>query len=110
MRYFIKRLNREVNLDDHLVSEYTKYEQLRDQPFSIAVRSEYGHAPTEDEVSNEELSRICNETLLMELKVISIMPKLVECVDKNYDYISQASKDGDNNLSEYNCLDIEIEL
>lgn len=83
---------------------------MRDQPFSIAVRFEYGHAPTEDEVSNEELSRICNETLLMELKVISIMPKLVECVDENYDYISQASKDGDNNLSEYNCIDIEMEL
>ncbi len=76
MRYYIERLNRTVELDDRLVRIYTEYERLRDQPFSIVVRCKYGHAPSTDEVSDEELSVFCNQILLSELKALSIIPRM----------------------------------
>ncbi len=79
MTYSIKRIGRTVELNDALVEEYLKYEDsLRDQPFSIVIRSTYGHEPSESEVSNEELSRLCNEVLLSELKAIAFMPEILK--------------------------------
>lgn len=95
MKYYIERLNRTVDLDDDLVSEYCKYEKLRDQPFSIVVRAKYGCAPTEEQVSNVELSKICNEVLLSDLKSIAMMPKVIEYVESHYEDFIAAAENGE---------------
>lgn len=103
MKYYIERLNRTVELDDDLVNEYCKYEKLRDQPFSIAVRTEYGCAPTEEQVSNEELSNFCNEVLLHELKIMTAMPKIMKTIKENYEKFNKASEENE-------LLDLDIEV
>ena len=54
MKYFITRLDRTVELDDILVQKYCEYENLREQPFSIVIKSKFGHKPTKEEISDEE--------------------------------------------------------
>lgn len=85
MLYTIKRLNRTVDLNDDLVNKYCEYESLRDQPFSIVVRAKYGHCPTEGEVSDAELSELCNSVLLSELKAMALLPKAVSVIEEKYD-------------------------
>jgi hypothetical protein len=80
MRYAITGINRTVELSDELANEYRKYDELREQPFRIVIRSRFGHAPSRDEVSDEELSVICNEVLLHELKALALLPKAVTVV------------------------------
>jgi len=75
MQYTITRLNRTVELDDLLVEEYCKVEKLREQPFSIVIKSQFGHAPTIEEISDEELSHLCNQILISELKALCLLPK-----------------------------------
>ncbi len=97
MKYEIKRLNRTVELNDELVEEYKKYDVLRDAPFSIAVRTRYGHAPAKDEISDKELSEFCNNVLLAELKAFTLLPGALKVVTTE-DY-TQETKDG--KLMEY---------
>lgn len=95
MRYVIKRLNnREVELNDDLVSEYIKYDELRDGNFSIAVRSRYGHVPTEEEISKDELSRLCNEVLFSDLKAMALLPKALEIINNHREELKKNSDNG----------------
>lgn len=93
MLYKINRLNRTVDLDDILVNKYCEYETLRDQPFSIVIRSKYGHCPTKEELSDEELSKICNEVLFSELKALALLPKALSVVAENYDDFVKQTKE-----------------
>ncbi len=89
MLYRIERIGRTVDLDDDIVNEYLKYESsLRDQPFSIAIRSTYGHDPSESEASDEELSALCNDILLSELKALVYMPEVLKVWEKHKDSLS----------------------
>ncbi len=83
MIFTSKRLNnRIIDLNDCLVNEYCKYTELRDNNFFIVIKSKYGRIPSEDEVSREELSRLCNEILLSELKAMALLPKALEKVEE----------------------------
>ena len=94
MRYTITRLSRTVNLDDELVNEYLKYDELREQPFAIVVRTKFGHAPTVEEVDDKDLSDLCNKILLNELTMLGELPKVIEKFEKHYEEIKEASKQG----------------
>jgi len=85
MKYEIKRIGRTVDLDDEILKMYREYMVLRDNPFAIVARSQFGHNPTKEEISDEELSALCNEVMLSELKTIEIMPKISEFLEKNYE-------------------------
>ena len=63
MKFDVVDLNRIVELDDEIVAEYCRYKPLSEDPFVIVAISEYGHEPTAQEVSDEELSKLCNEVL-----------------------------------------------
>ncbi len=99
MLYQINRINRNVELDDELVNKYLEYDELHEQIFSIVIRSEYGHAPTVDEVSNEDLSALCNEVLFSELKALALLPKAIMKIYDNYEEYIKKSNDGE--LVEY---------
>ena len=92
MKYDIKKINRSVELDDNLVSEYTKYSELHEQSFTIIIRSTFGHAPTKEEINDAELSKMCNEILLSELQTMSLLPEALEIVDNHRKEIESASK------------------
>ena len=72
MKYFIKRINRTVELDDTLVNLYREYKEIKDSLFTIVIYNEYGNSPTIDCVSDKDLSLICNECILNELKVWNV--------------------------------------
>ena len=95
MLYTIKKINRTVNLDDELVKKCKEYDELRDYTFCIVIRTKYGHAPTREEVSDSELSQLCNEILLSELKALMKLPQALRFIDK----ITVSSKD--RNIVEY---------
>lgn len=99
MKYDIKKINRSVELDDNLVSEYTKYSELHEQSFTIIIRSTFGHAPTKKEINDAELSKMYNEILLSELQTMSLLPEALEIVDNHRKEIETASKN--NEFFEY---------
>ena len=86
MKRIIEKLGRSVELDDALVKEYEKYGPLTDSSFVIVLLSRYGHAPSEDELSDGELSQICNDVLLSELKTYTLVPE-TSSFQKRYDLL-----------------------
>lgn len=95
MIYRINRIGRTVDLDDALVNKYTEYDELHEQSFSIAIRTKYGHNPSEEEVTDEDLSIFCNDILLTELKALALLPKAVMLIDNNYPAYKELTKNGD---------------
>ena len=86
--------NRLIDLDDVLVEKNCEYDELRDAGFCIVIRSKYGHIPTEEECSREELSEICNEVLLSSLKAMALLPKALEIITESKEELSLAAKEG----------------
>ena len=84
MQYTITKIGRTVTLDDKLVDKYTQYDELREHPFSIRIKSQFGHKPTIEEISDEELSKLCNEILLDELKALTLLPKAITVIEEKY--------------------------
>ena len=78
MKYLISKINRTVELDDKLVQEFSKYDELRDSIFTILLRSKYKNGLSKSNVSDKELSSVCNEILLTELKAIADLPAALE--------------------------------
>lgn len=104
MRYYIEALNREVELNDELVNAYKELEgELRQGPFVIVVLSKYGHEPTEQEISNEELSALCNKILATEIKVDLDMPRIIEAIYKHEKEFEKAAQEGE-------LLEFDIEM
>ena len=66
MRYTIKKLDRTVELDDELVSEYTKYKDIRDNTFIIGLKLYY----KDRSLNDDELSRACNIILAEDMENI----------------------------------------
>lgn len=83
MKYLISKINRTVELDDKLVQEFSKYDELRDSIFTILLRSKYKNGLSESNVSSKELSSVCNEILLTELKAIADLPAALETYMNN---------------------------
>ena len=85
MKYYIGEINRAVELDDELVKEYEKYDEIIDSTFTITICSNYGEHPSQEDVSDEELSKICNKILFGELKVMAVLPKFLNYFDSHYE-------------------------
>lgn len=83
MKFDVTGLNRIVELNDDIAAEYCKYKSLSEDPFVIVAISEYGHEPTADEVSDEELSKMCNEVLLSDLKALALLPDALSFVEEH---------------------------
>jgi len=94
MKYTIKRLNRTVELDDELVQAYCEYETLRDQPFAIVIRTKFGHNPTVSEISDKNLSVLCNEILLAEMKAFALLPKAIDFIKRKETELYYNAKTG----------------
>ena len=94
MKYMISQLNREVELDDLLVNEYVKYDDLTEYNFVIVLASKFGHLPTKEEISDEELSQICNKVLFGELKALTLLPKALEVISQHREELTEAAKTG----------------
>lgn len=85
MRYEIKRIGRTVELMDDLANEVLKYKDIIDSFFMMDIRDAYGQNTSESDVSNEELSMLCNEVLLTELKAMCMLPQAIEHIESNYE-------------------------
>lgn len=84
MQYKIKRIDRVVELDDTLVNLYIEHKEIKDSLFTIVIRNEYGDYPTKDVVSDEDLSLLCNECILNELKVWNLLPQVLEYIEAHH--------------------------
>jgi len=85
MKFFIQKINRTVDLDEEIANEYLKYGDLKDGVFMIAIRSTYGNAISEKEVSTEELSLLCNRCLIEELQIVDVAPKICSFLEQHYE-------------------------
>ena len=85
MRYYVSKLKREVELDDELVNLFQEYSILRDGPFVLAAIGHCGHLPEVHEISDEELSNLCNLAMASELKALNMIPKALEYINSHYD-------------------------
>ena len=94
MKFDVVGLNRIVELDDEIVAEYCRYKPLSEDPFVIVAISEYGHEPTVQEVSDEELSKLCNEVLLSDLKALALLPNALAFVEKNTQDLKEVTDGG----------------
>ena len=94
MKFDVTGLNRIVELNDDIVAEYCKYKPLSEDPFVIVAISEYGHEPTADEVSDEELSKMCNEVLLSDLKALALLPDALSFVEEHEQDLRDVAVDG----------------
>ena len=68
MKYKIKKIDREVELDDELVSAYEKVREIRENTFVISLCLRYGDKL--DEVNEDELSEACNKALVDDLEAM----------------------------------------
>ncbi len=83
MIYKIEELNRNVELDDEIAREYQKYKRLRDGLFMIALFFQYDKIP--ENISDEELSSVCNKAILKDMEVMTDNAKIVDFLQKNKD-------------------------
>jgi hypothetical protein len=69
------------------------------QPFSIAVKSKFGHAPSKEEMPDEELSAFCNGVLLQEMEALSLLPRAVKAATRHEKELHRYAQTGQ--LAEY---------
>lgn len=94
MKFELKSIKRTVELIDDLVNEYKKLDDLRENQFCIIIISKYGDNPSKEEVSDEELSALCNKILFSSLKALSLLPNALKIVNENEDKLDLYSKLG----------------
>ncbi len=81
MLFKMPKIGRTVELDDTIVSEYVKTVEpsiVTESPFILALKQDFGHYPSEDEMSSDELSKYCDNVLLQELQFSAALPKLTQ--------------------------------
>ena len=85
MKFEIRELGRTVELIDEIVKELSKYEELDETLFVIPICSKYGESYSKSDVSDEELSLLCNRVMLEELKSWNTLPKAIAYIEANYE-------------------------
>ncbi len=83
MKFNITQLDITVDLNDEIVAEYEKIEPILETFFVICLLSEYGSKEKIHQISDSELSIICNKILLSDLKTFILLPKALECIENN---------------------------
>jgi len=86
MKYHISEINRDVDLDDRIVNLYQKVSEISDDVLLIPVYSRMAKG----EISDKEMSLICNDALLGEMEMLSLMPG----IEKNLEEIKKAFSSG----------------
>ena len=79
MVFKMQEIGRTIELDDDIVSKYLQTVEPRiitEAPFILALKQDFRHYPTEEEMSSSELSRYCNNVLLQELEFCAALPRL----------------------------------
>ena len=94
MKYYISQINRTVELDDELVRQHAELDILHEAPFVIAVITEYGHEPNKEEVSDEKLSKFCNQVLDSEIRALKALPVVAEFATRNETMLREAAGRG----------------
>ena len=94
MKYYISQINRTVELDDELVRQHAELDILHEAPFVIAVITEYGHEPDQEEVSDEKLSEFCNQVLDSEIQALKALPYVAEFATRNEKMLREAAGRG----------------
>ena len=94
MKYNIERIGRTVILDDELVEKFLETgEELKQNIFTIRIKSHYGNDYGIDKVSDKELSNFCNEALFYEIQMYAKWPNICEWLNKNKEnFISMGSR------------------
>ena len=95
MQYTITKMNRTVELDDRLVAEYIKYDDILEHEFVMTAIAKVGHLPTKNEISDEELNTLCTEVLVSNLETFANLPQILQTVEHNSSSITNASKSKD---------------
>ena len=83
MIFTMPKIGRTVELNDTIVSDYLKTvvpSIVSESPFILALKQDFGHFPTEDEMSSEELSKYCNNVLLQELRFSDSLPQISQFI------------------------------
>ena len=75
MKFELKKLGITVDLDDELYNEYSKYDDVRENNFGICILSKYWD--NYKNISIDELSKLCDEVLLSNLKALALLPKAI---------------------------------
>ena len=81
MIFRMPKIGRTVELDDQITSMYLKTVEpsvMTESPFILAMKVDFGHYPSEAEMSAEELSKYCNNVLLQELEFSAALPKITD--------------------------------
>ena len=84
MKYYLKEIDKMINLDDDLVKEYTKYCELRDSMFLIPIYIKYGDDLSKEPLFDKDLSQLCNDTIWGELQVMATLPKFLNHLESHY--------------------------
>lgn len=77
MKFEIIEIGRTVELTDEIVNEYEKFDKLRGGTLALSVLSVFRHDPTEEEITDEDLSKLCDKVLISRLKLFSLLPRTI---------------------------------
>ena len=75
MEYFVEEINRSVELDNELANLFLQVDEPSDSLFLIQI---YGATPDASELTDEELSELCNSALLKELQMYALLPRIMK--------------------------------
>lgn len=75
MEYFVEIINRSVELDDELANLFLQVDELNDSLFLIQI---YGITSDVSKLTDEELSKLCNNALLKELQMYAPLPGIMK--------------------------------
>jgi hypothetical protein len=101
MKYYLPKANRTIELDDKLVEEYCKHDSLRENTFFVAFALEYGRYPTQEEMSDDEFTKACNELLCDDIKTLELLPQALEVINSNREEWHKKAVNGE--LTEIDC-------
>ena len=101
MEYKIEKINRTITLNDDIVNEFRKYDELRDSIFTIILRSKFENDISEQKVSKIELSAICNDILIHELKAMALLPAAISTYFNNFNSFKAAA-------DKQECVEVDI--
>ena len=96
MYFNITRINKTVELDDELVKAYTKYKDLKERLFIIALRLHFGEIP--EDITDKELSYFCNNAIIRDLNNMRDDAIVMDFI-RNNEYIEDYIKNPEEPVS-----------
>lgn len=86
LQFYIEKIGRVVELDDELVKKFLETgEELKQNIFTVRIKTHYGDDYRINNVSDKELSAFCNEALFYEINLRYEYPKIYAWLNRNED-------------------------